>query len=1001
MKKTSDHSPWRAAAALLLSCCVILACLPGQVRAQAEGGSEESDDLETLYYKANDLVQEQNWGAALEVYEKIFAVHGGVGMENFGPGFGGIYFDYGVALMQTGQWEAARDAFKTCHEDYANPKPGEEKKSTIDSENRREKIALFQWGFCEHQLGNAEKALELYQRYLDAKPAQAELDSIRNAYYLRRGMAEVAAGKLEEGSASITKLFDNRNEWQVTPQFLMQGLLDLGMGWVEQAETNKDGVNQVAHAFLDQHGPALQVQPYDKLRFGFIERLKKLGFESFGSGLYALSLRFYSMVPTTEEIVNDLELRSVAYGNRVPEALTAALEAERAKMAQDDPPNVEMLGLMASSYERMGSLRAPRAIYDHLVAGYPKAEKRPISLHEAARFSTMLGDYSAAQYYGEIFMKEFPDHELRNNVASFMLQSLFSSGDYQQVIGICESVRERHEPGAQERELADHLYGISLYYVKRYDEAEDALDLFVKHYPKSDNLEPTRYFQASNQVILTKFRTGGELLDAFLADYPDSRYLDLALSDRAICYYNLEEYDKCVATVDKLAAARPDSRVLDRALNLKGDALSNSEDIEGAKAAYLAAASAAKTRENKETAAEGLARATDMATRLEQYEEAAGIYDTFFPDYAGTYWEPQISVFGMDALEKVDRAEDGLTQLEKMINMMGNQPPQEQDLQLLREAIGSYSAASVRNRGAEPTIQNLDSFPGLDPDNKALITWLKIQKVIVLQQLRGQAKPDSPERKAMQDRIAGVFEELRLFPKKDLSDYALQQIGLYLSGTENPFLAVPYFEELLNRDNDEFKAPAELEIGKIEARRPDEGAMRDARERFVRIIEKYKDVALIPEAYLELGRVSIKLKDWAKARDALAMINRNKKWLDKAERAESNYLYGLALENLGDIAGATKVYISTMAVYRAYPDWASKSFERGFELSYKDVKEREKKLEAYAFLRKTLFSYQNFDTPEMDRLRRRVAEVELDLNMTQEERVAIETKLGINEQAAQ
>ena len=168
------------------------------------------------------------------------------------------------------------------------------------------------------------------------------------------------------------------------------------------------------------------------------------------------------------------------------------------------------------------------------------------------------------------------------------------------------------------------------------------------------------------------------------------------------------------------------------------------------------------------------------------------MYKRQFPDYAGTAMEPQISIFSLEHLEAANRGEEGLVQVEKMILLLGNKPPAEQQITLLRQAIGSYSEASVRIRGLEKTLATLDKFPGMDPANQALLTWLKIQKVIVLQESRKKMEKDSPEYAAVEAQIAAVFEDLRLFEKRNLSEFALQQIGIYFSGTDNPFLAVPY-----------------------------------------------------------------------------------------------------------------------------------------------------------------------------------------------------------------
>ena len=992
--------------------------LLGMVGMSRLAAQEEGDDsLEGLYLAAMEKAEAGDFKGALPIFENAIKIYGSVGMEDYGPGFGGIYFDYGNSLLQLQQWSAALDAFKICAEEYPNPKPGGEKKSKIDSTNKREKLALFQWGYCEQQMKKPAEALKLFQRYLDSKPDAKELTSVRNAYSLRKGGALVAVGMLDQGEAEIRRLFENKDQWKVAPQFLMQGLLELSLGWIDQSsKLGKDVINGKANDFLNKYSGSLALRPFDKARYGFGQRLKKLGFESAQAGLHTLALRYYSMIPTTDDMLADVKMRilTLPQNAAVPVLYTDAIKNFEDELKKEDQADLELMRLVSASWEKLGNRTACRAVYTYLAENYLKSKARPEILHEAARFSTLLGDYSSAQFYGDKFMKEFPDHRLENNVATFMLQSLFTAREYQTVMEVCEKVRKKYEPGDPARELADHLYGAALYFQGNHDEAAEPLDMFAEKYPDSDNSEAAHYYRASNYVILGKFSKAAGLLDVYLKEFPQSKLLDLALFDRSNCYYNQEEYDGCIASIDRLKAERKDSVVLDRALNLAGDAYDakagletddedkNRELTEKALEYFSAAIDEGKKRNRKESAAEALARSADLSIRLEKWDDAVKYYDSFFPDYEGTLpWEPQISVFTMEALEKKGRAEDGLTQLEKMINFMGNQEGHLQDIELLRQAIGSYSEASVRTRGPEKTAEIFEGFPGVNPKNQALLTWLKIQKVIVLQGMRNNVKKDTPEYAKIDEEIDTVFKEMTNYENENLSEFALQQIGKYLAKTDNPFMAVPYFEELLVRTDDTFKAPADFEIGKIEMRRSDADSLNSSRERFLRVINQYQEKELIPETYLNLGRVSVKQQRWEDGREYFGKINKNKTWLDREARAESNFNYGLCLENLDKTDDAIKVYNAVIAVYGSYGNWSCQALEKGFELAYK-IEDSNKKLKAYRFLRKILFMFQDFkeeDVPSgaLGRMRRRLIAVRTQLGLTPEQMQEIDVELGIAE----
>lgn len=1018
----------------------------GSIRAQ-------DDSVEGLYQKAAELSVSGQHAEASKVFERMFDLSGGLEtlFEDYGAQAGGILFDYGMTLLPQQRWEDAKKAFTDCVNAAETAKKVE---SPINSKNQRENLAKFQLGFCEAQLNNHGEAIRLYDEYLASKPPQDELAQVRNSFKLRYGSSLMKLGRVEEGVASIQELFDNQEAWKVNPQFLMQGVLELGLAWVEQAmaangdEAAVEKLADRAHAFLDKNDHLIHIEPLDQFRFGFVDRLRKLGFESTRAGLYSVALRYFSYLPTIEDIRNDVNL-SVArqpIGAGVPSQFQAILDqlAEREKAPMH--PDAETLRLVANCYEKMGNLLAPRAVYWHLATQYPgvEANLRGEILHEAARLSALLSDYAAAQYFGEIFMKEMPEqHPLRNNVSTFMLQSLFTSKEYAEVIRIAELVRERHPAGAQERELADSLYPLALYTTQKNKEAEGPFDEYVKAYPEGPNREIVMFHRASNSLVLGKMREAAEQYEDFLKAFPASdRFLDAALADLAVARFNLEDYPAAIASVDKLVAARPKSIQIGRTQNLKGDALVVQSDRMGKEQkdeaakmrqdglnAYLAAIDGGKASAvgdpdraafHKETVAEALWKSADIYFEDGAVEKGLAQYDAFFPDYSGTYYEPQISIFALAHLEGAGRGEEALAQAEKMILVLGNKPPEQQDLTLLRQAIGSYSEASVRIRGVEKTVASLESFPGIDPANQALVTWLKIQQVIVLQESRKKLAKDTPEYAAVEARIGKVFEALRLFEKRDLSEFALQQIGLYFAGTDNPFLGVPYFEELLARTNPEaeaFKGPADMELGKIEMRSADPAKVQAARERFRRIIASDSEDSkpLKAQAHLNLADLHLQSKEWKDAHAALDIINKDKTLFpkDRAKRAEALFKLGFVLDELGDPAGANQAYLGVVSTYAAFHDWVTQAWERYLPNSLKDINameltdplttalKRKRELTLYKLCVKNLYQWQALDektdspSGALTRLRRRVPELKAELNVTPVEEAEILRELGI------
>ncbi|MEM7603565.1 MAG: hypothetical protein AAF357_19400, partial [Verrucomicrobiota bacterium] len=519
-------------------------------------------------------------------------------------------------------------------------------------------------------------------------------------------------------------------------------------------------------------------------------------------------------------------------------------------------------------------------------------------------------------------------------------------------------------------------------------------------------------------------------------------YLDKAYADLAVARFNLEDYSAAITASDRLESVRPNSVTLGRTLNIEGDsyliqagALKSKEQAEqraewekaaldgylGAFDAAVAAIGAEPDRMDyhKNIAAEALWKSADQYYTNGDIEMGIAQYDKFFPDYAGTRWEPQISVFSLEHLEASDRGEEALTQVEKMILFLGNQPPEQQDLTLLRQAIGSYAQASVRIRGVETTLATLENFPGVDPSNQALLTWLKIQQVIVLQQSRESMEKDSPEYAGVEGQIAKVFDDLKKFEIRQLSEFALQQIGLYFAGTENPFLGVPYFDELLTRTNpeaDAFKGAAEMELGIIEMRSADPGKIQSARERFRRVINKYAkaEPELVPEAHLNLAKLHINSKEWSDALAQLDVINKNKNFFkgERYKRAEAGFLLGTVLDELKDPVKANQAYVSVIGAYGAFPDWVTQAWERYIPNSLADFEKmpttteievaakRKRQLALYELTRKYLFQWQNWtdeDSPSgaLRRLRRDVEVMKSDMAVTPEEEQQVLINLGL------
>ncbi|MEM7015604.1 MAG: tetratricopeptide repeat protein, partial [Verrucomicrobiota bacterium] len=226
--------------------------------------SSGQEDLETLYFQASEKAQQGDFAGALEIYNKIVANEGEFAWDDYGPVFGGIYYDKGICHLQLKQFDEAKEAFRICHEEFPN-KPNDKKTEPpkVASTNMRWELAVFQWGYCEQQDENYQGALDQYEKFVALNPDPTILKPIHSAYILRKGVCLIGVGKLDEGEKEIRRLFD---EFTTTfrgtsGQLLFQAMLDLANGWIQNAETDGDKVR-------DELDPATCATPHGSAQCG-------------------------------------------------------------------------------------------------------------------------------------------------------------------------------------------------------------------------------------------------------------------------------------------------------------------------------------------------------------------------------------------------------------------------------------------------------------------------------------------------------------------------------------------------------------------------------------------------------------------------------------------------------------------------------------------------------------------------------------------------------------
>jgi tetratricopeptide (TPR) repeat protein len=309
------------------------------------------------------------------------------------------------------------------------------------------------------------------------------------------------------------------------------------------------------------------------------------------------------------------------------------------------------------------------------------------------------------------------------------------------------------------------------------------------------------------------------------------------------------------------------------------------------------------------------------------WEEAAKAYDEFFKTYPESDRRINVAVVAMDALIKQERAREGLDRLEDIIVEVSKLD----DSEGLEKAINSYVSISKDQIGVDATVQKLDGFDGLN-ESKALLAWVLISKIELLEDQVGGLKEGDPVLAKVQGSIDEAFAQLRGYERSELSSYILLALGRYIATTDNPFLAIDWFEEILARPTSDIHPFAMVELAKIEAQSKDNAELVKAEERFRKIIDVYQTKDLLREAYLGLMDLYYNKEDWDKLFDTTDKFLKNRNY--RNGRPKANFMVARAYEGKGEIGRAQQAYLNVYVLFKAYLEWSPRAMLRNSDIEW-------------------------------------------------------------------
>ncbi|NNM30585.1 MAG: hypothetical protein HKO57_13780, partial [Akkermansiaceae bacterium] len=624
-------------------------------------------------------------------------------------------------------------------------------------------------------------------------------------------------------------------------------------------------------------------------------------------------------------------------------AIEKHMEEVRGQARTGDPAEVIALGATAYIHEENGNARGAFAAYEQLELFFDKSKKREDHLYNLVRTSSIIGEVLTTEKYGTVFLKDFPNSKYAESVRSMMLTSLFFGGEYDKCIQVASRMIDTLPEPSDQHDICLHVLGGSYYYTGQYDLAKDLLKLHPEQYPESQFKMAALYFEGSNLSRLQYWSAAAKLLDTFLEKYPDPReniYLSYALYDRANCHYAEDELEPALSKVNRIETEFPGADVMDMTFNLKGNVLQTLNEFDEAEKYYLKALEIAERRDNRIVASEAVYYLVALLGAEKRGREenprvgdAVPYYDKFWAEYGtDSPYKAQVAVSGVYALSKAGRAEEALERLQGVIAELASIT----GAPGLEEAINSYTKAYLEIHTPEELKEHYYQFPGIDSENREAQALLRIAIIGVFETILENADKDQEEAVALKANamIKVLFQDLKnYFKPKELSNYVLVRLGDYLrENTSAPRQALPYYEEVVTREDQSYRFPALFGIADVYGASDNTNENAKAIQSLERIFNDATDKAEKERSLFRIVTILAKSRDWpnvtARAKEYLSTAG------FKKFAPQASLLLAESYDKQDMDEDAIAAYTKTWAAYTGYIVVSAPAVKRIIELTW-------------------------------------------------------------------
>ncbi|MBK1832568.1 tetratricopeptide repeat protein [Roseibacillus ishigakijimensis] len=874
------------------------------------------------------------WNEALGYLVQATDTFDGRAMQLFGPQFGWFWYHRGFCELKLNKFEEAANSFKNCYEKYPN-------KPDAQSVNTYHIRALLKWGEAAQGQEDYETAIKQFKKFLAERDPQRD-NFPKGAFYVNLAICHFKSGKMAGGLENLKIAVQNKNTFPTPPAGIMAGFQAFCEAAIEAKEES------TLLEFMDSHRADILFQPWEAQPYSPI--FMKLAADALQAEMPRVSFELYALVPSSTEAENSIKAALAGLGEfpgNVPDGATTynrtALEQQLAQSRERSEngqiPEITALAATAYIHEENGNIRGAYGAYDMLEQFYSRnsGDKRETYLYQLVRTASLVGRVKETEKHGQNFLRLFPGSQYEDSVRSLMLTGLFYAGEYETCIKVASEQIKIVEEGSEQHDICLHVLGGSYYYTGQFDKAQDYLQQHVDSYPESQFKVAAEYFAASNFAQLQLWATAGPLLDKFLKAYPNPKenaYLPYALYDRANTHFAQEEYEPALERLAEVENNFPDAGNREMVFNLKGNILQTQGELEEARSYYERALTLAETKENDVVAGESLFYLVGMLGEegSETLPEALTYYDQFWAKYGdASPYKAQVAVAGLPALESADRSEEGLSRLEGVISQLAKIP----GAYGLEEAINSYTKFFLKDHSEEELKDKYYDFPGIRAEDKAAQALLRIAIIGVYEEkartaLKENASSEASKANAM---IKVLFTDLKQdFDLPTLSNYILVSVGDYLrEKTASPREAIPYYEEVLGRNDQSYRFNARFGLADVFGRSDSSSDNEKAVQQLLAVYENSTDDKQKQQALYRAVEVLAKLEQWEQAKEkAKAFLAPELNFNTYASNVA--YVLAQAYDNLGQQEEALITYFQVYSSYRGQIAVSAPSLKRYMEL---------------------------------------------------------------------